>query len=357
MTQSLNRTLLANQLEVALLSDVGCSRSINEDSGLVHILEEGGLFAVADGMGGHNSGDVASQMTVELMKKYYSSYREAVPQRLVRTLEQVNHQVYAEAARPERRGMGTTVTAVAIEQNTAIIANIGDSRTYLFRAGQLELLTRDHSWVAEQLRLGILTEEETVNHRWRSVISNALGSAADLKLDLSGIRLQPEDILLLCSDGLGAVVTDERVIEILNADMGMAATAQILVEEANRGGGPDNITVLLIKVRALSSQTPAYPLPVWQGHHPVLAYELLGDTPRHEKDSIFNTLEEVVEPSKWTGRVVLILLWLIMITIFFVPVPYRVPAIWLLGGVVLALGIQYLRQRRQPTPPSSDENA
>ena len=323
------------QLEVALLTDVGQVRPMNEDSGVAIALPEGGLFVVADGMGGHNAGDVASQMAVRLLQENYLSQKSdspgrTTPERLVKTLEEVNRQVYAEASRPDRRGMGTTVTALAVDGPNALIVNVGDSRVYLLRGGTLTRLTRDHSWVAEQQRRGLLSEEEARNHRWRSVISNALGSTGELKLDLSGLKLEPGDLFLLCSDGLTGVLEDDQLAPFLSADLPLERKVRNLIDAANAGGGPDNITALLVKVQAVPAgqKVPPYELPTLQGDGPVPARSLMG----------VDTLETAPLRPPVSNLPFVIVLYLVLIGVIVAPDPYRtylVPVLFLVGGLVV----------------------
>lgn len=325
-------------LEVALLTDVGQMRPMNEDSGIAIPLPEGGLFVVADGMGGHNAGDVASQMAVRLLQEHYLAHHKGdVPSRLVKTLEEVNKQVYAEASRPDRRGMGTTVTALAVDGPNALIVNVGDSRIYLLRGGSLSQLTRDHSWVAEQQRRGLLSEDEARNHRWRSVISNALGSTADLKLDLSGLKLEPGDLFLLCSDGLTGVLEDSQLAPFLLADLPLERKVRNLVDAANAGGGPDNITALLVKVEAVGGSNRSYELPTLQGDGPVLARTLLG-----------LETEAGVQPLPVPNNLpYVIALYVVLLALVLAPEPYRtalIPVLFLAAGMVAFL---YWRQHRR----------
>jgi len=339
------------QLEVALLTDVGQVRPMNEDSGVAIALPEGGLFVVADGMGGHHAGDVASQMAVRLLQENYLSQKSdspgrTTPERLVKTLEEVNRQVYAEASRPDRRGMGTTVTALAVDGPNALVVNVGDSRVYLLRGGVLTRLTRDHSWVAEQQRRGLLSEEEARNHRWRSVISNALGSTGDLKLDLSGLKLEPGDLFLLCSDGLTGVLEDDQLAPFLMADLPLERKVRNLIDAANAGGGPDNITALLVKVEAVPAgqKIPPYELPTLQGDGPVLARSLMGA----------DTLETAPLRPAVGNLPFVIVLYLVLIGVIVAPDPYRtylVPVLFIVGGLV-AYG--WWRQRQNTEDAQAD---
>jgi PPM family protein phosphatase len=323
-------------LEVTLLSDVGKTRSINEDSGITLPLPEGGLFAVADGMGGHNAGDVASQLAVRLLQESYLESKESTPKRLVRALEGVNEKVYNEASRPDRRGMGTTITTLAVDHGYALVANVGDSRIYLLRGEKLQQLTRDHSWVAEQQRRGLLSEDEARNHRWRSVISNALGSSADLKVDLLGVKLEEGDLFLLCSDGLSGVIDDERLTQFLAANLPLERKARNLIDAANAEGGPDNITALLIRVASLSKRNPSYELPSLQGDGPPLARDLLGE-------SIF------IAPTatKTSFSILPILLWITLIAVIVKP-EFQNGLIPIGVVIILGIGYQYWQSRKNP---------
>ncbi len=326
----------ATLLEVTLLTDVGKARSINEDSGITLPLPEGGLFAVADGMGGHNAGDVASQLAVRLLQESYLENKESTPKRLVRALEGVNEKVYHEASRPDRRGMGTTITTLAVDHGYALVANVGDSRIYLLRGEKLQQLTRDHSWVAEQQRRGLLSEDEARNHRWRSVISNALGSSPDLKVDLLGVKLEEGDLFLLCSDGLSGVIDDDRLTQFLAANLPLERKARNLIDAANAEGGPDNITAMLIRVVSISKKSPSYELPAFQGDGPILARDLLGES-------------AFVAPTttRISYSILPILLWLALIAVIALP-EYQNELAPLAFIIILAIGYQYLRSRQKP---------
>lgn len=254
-------------LKVAMLSDPGRERSLNEDAALVLDLPGGGLFAVADGMGGHAAGDVASRLAIDELREAYQHTLSVTPERLADAVQAANLAVYRHAVGSEA-GMGTTLTAVVVDGAAALIANVGDSRAYLFRGGTLARLTRDHSWVAEQVRLGFLSEEEARAHHWRNVVSNALGSEERVRLDLLGVPLERGDRLLVCSDGLTTVVDDADIAQLLAHAPDLADLPAQLVAAANARGGPDNITVLVIEVRA-AAQRPRYVLPTLSDDGPV----------------------------------------------------------------------------------------
>jgi PPM family protein phosphatase len=237
------------------LSDVGKRRESNEDSFLV---EQGqGLFAVADGMGGHAAGEVASRLAIETLKE--ASDRDTPGRSLGTTDEAGNwlRDAVVEANRriwesirvhEERRGMGTTVVALLRAGDDAIIGHVGDSRIYLLRGGTLHRMTSDHSWVNEQVKLGLLSDDEAQRHPMRNIVTRALGSRPDVVVDLVTAGVLPGDVFVLCSDGLNTMLTDDEIRELLERhrdDPEAASTA--LVHGANLRGGEDNVTVVVIR--------------------------------------------------------------------------------------------------------------
>jgi protein phosphatase len=237
---------------------------VNEDAWARDRLASGEVLLVADGMGGHRAGEVASALAVDTLLEGLRQLSVSPPDRLARAFQRANLAVYQQATRrSESRGMGTTLTAVLLDDQYAIVGHVGDSRAYLVRDGALLQLTRDHSWVAERVRQGLLTEAEAREHRWRNIITNALGSQPQLRLDLSGEELREGDALLVCSDGLTGVLTDEVILEVLRAHAFDPAqrAVEALVEAANAAGGPDNVTAVLARVRGLRPRPKAYSLP------------------------------------------------------------------------------------------------
>ena len=241
-------------IESFLLSDVGKKRNNNEDSCLVFspddlgLLESRGvLFAVADGMGGASAGEYASRKTLEcLCAKYYDKTVHAfVPAALRLAVETANAYVFHESeTKPEYSGMGTTLSAMAILGNWAYIAQVGDSRIYLLRNGkELRQITHDHSLVAEQIRNGLLNETDARNHSLKNLITRAVGIKDSIDVDLYSVELQQNDSLLLCSDGLSNMVSDETLSEFLHADNLEEASNQ-MVQHALDAGGTDNITLI-----------------------------------------------------------------------------------------------------------------
>lgn len=243
------------RLRIAQLSDVGRARDHQEDAVGVFtppdpalLARKGQLLIVADGMGGHNAGEVASQAAVaEIERAYFTAAGDDIPtvlrQALV-TANQTIRQLSQEDA--GRHGMGTTAAVAVVREREVHIANVGDSRVYLLRGGAITQITQDHSWVEEQVRSGVLTPEQARNHPQRNVITRALGTSAAIEPDLFNGVLQEGDVLLLCSDGLSNLVSNAELLEIA----GQAAPEQAarrLVDLANERGGIDNISVIVAR--------------------------------------------------------------------------------------------------------------
>ncbi|HQR46787.1 MAG TPA: Stp1/IreP family PP2C-type Ser/Thr phosphatase [Thermoanaerobaculia bacterium] len=244
------------------LTDVGRKRKHNEDAYLVDA--ERGLFVVADGMGGHAAGEVASRITVESMQEFIASSDDATDSswpfgqgnraasggnRLTAAVEKANEKVMrAVASRPELKGMGTTVVAALVEAQRATLVHVGDSRAYLFRDGELRRLTDDHSWVQEQVNAGILSEDEAKSHPLKNVVTRALGGSPHVSVDLIEVPLRPGDRFLLCSDGLTGMVGDEEIHAFFEAEPSPEGAVRKLVELANERGGVDNVTAIVVDV-------------------------------------------------------------------------------------------------------------
>jgi protein phosphatase len=229
-------------------SDVGQLRSGNEDSFLLD--HDHNLYAVADGMGGHAAGEVASRLAVEALKEAWAegAEGESDDDKMVRGFSVANERIREEVERDAaRHGMGTTLVAAHFEGGEARIANVGDSRAYVLRAGNLRQITTDHSWVREQLDSGKISAEEAANHPFRNVITRALGTRPQVEVDLLNLPLEGGDRLLLCSDGLTGMLEDEEITRILMESSDTQEAVARLVDEANEAGGEDNITVVLIE--------------------------------------------------------------------------------------------------------------
>jgi PPM family protein phosphatase len=233
-------------------SDLGRQRQGNEDNYFVRAP----LFVVADGMGGAQAGEVASQMAVE-------SFDGGLPQGtpaegLVHIIEDANRRIHERSRTDaQRAGMGTTLTAAYVGEGDVTIAHVGDSRAYLLRGGDLTRLTRDHSLVGELVARGKLTEEQAESHPQRSVITRALGPEPAVEVDVQVYQARPGDVILLCSDGLTSMVPESRVKPIL-ADAGSLEQAgRELIAAANEAGGRDNITVVLFRLADVDDGRPA----------------------------------------------------------------------------------------------------
>jgi protein phosphatase len=247
----------------AVASDRGLRREDNEDAYVAR--QDLGLFMVADGMGGHAAGEVASRMAVQAVEAFVSDTRDADPNRtwpfpydpdisldanrLKAGFRLANRRLAAAMAENDAlRGMATTAAAVLLGREGPVVAHVGDSRVYMFREGQLMQVTEDHSWVSEQVRAGILSVADARRHPWRNVVTRALSGGDDPDVEVSDIELKAGDRLLICSDGLSGVVTTERMTEIVGAGLGLDDTCKALIAAANEAGGPDNITVAMLQV-------------------------------------------------------------------------------------------------------------
>jgi serine/threonine protein phosphatase PrpC len=231
------------------LTHTGLQRRENEDAALA----SPPLFVVADGMGGAQAGEVASRIAVD-------AFAEGLPdhgspeERLAAVALTANRRIYELAqSERERAGMGTTLTAVYLGETDLSIAHVGDSRAYLFRDGELSRLTQDHSLMAELIRRGKLTEEEAADHPQRSIITRALGPEPDVTVDTWTYPVRAGDVILLCSDGLTSMVSEAHVAEILRTSAALDRAAQALIDEANRAGGRDNITVILFRLEEVGT--------------------------------------------------------------------------------------------------------
>ncbi|HEX8752689.1 MAG TPA: Stp1/IreP family PP2C-type Ser/Thr phosphatase [Solirubrobacterales bacterium] len=231
--------------EQAVRTDTGRQRSANEDS----LFIRPPLFVVADGMGGAQAGEVASKAAVESFDR---ELPQAPPEELLRETIQAANRTIHEHARsdPNLAGMGTTTTAAYVdpESEEVAIGHVGDSRAYRLRAGKLERLTRDHSLVEEMRRKGQLTDAQAEDHPQRSIITRALGPEPEVEVDLQTVPAQPGDVFLLCSDGLTTMLDEGHVARILGRATSLDSAARALVDEANRAGGRDNITVVLFRL-------------------------------------------------------------------------------------------------------------
>ena len=231
------------------ITDIGKRRSANQDFVYASDQPVGNLsnmLIVADGMGGHNAGDLASRYTVESMVDYIEKAVEKIPIPLL--AEAIHHanELVVEKAKSDKalEGMGTTVVAATVQENYLYVANVGDSRLYLIDQ-EIEQITRDHSLVEEMIRVGELQRKDAKSHPDRNIITRAVGVRTPVKIDFFDIKLEPGDVILLCSDGLTNMVEDEDILRIVKKSSSLKEAAQRLVTEANKNGGKDNISVVL----------------------------------------------------------------------------------------------------------------
>ena len=242
----------------AARTDVGIVRSGNEDNYLM--LADRGVFIVADGMGGHAAGEVASEMAVRIISKELGSLRglndEGVGERLRVSIRAANEAIFDRTlAEHDKRGMGTTVTTLTLLPSRYMIGQVGDSRAYLLRDGRFLQLTKDHSYVQEQVDAGLLTPEQARVHPYSNVITRCVGASNDVVADVYFGSLRPGDVLLLASDGLTGMLEDEQLQKILTSDGGPQAWVDRMITEANRRGGLDNITAIIVRIE--TSDTPS----------------------------------------------------------------------------------------------------
>lgn len=265
------RSLQKLKLAACGKTDTGLKRNHNEDNILVSV--EHGIFAVADGMGGHAAGEVASLAVVETLGRFIEqtgadpnftwpfgrqencSYPENL---LITGIQLANREICVMAENDAKyNGMGTTVAAVYMAAAQVQVAHVGDSRVYIVKNGEFKQITEDHSWVNEQLQRNIITEEEARNHRWRNVITRALGNRPEIEVEIQSLPAEAGDLYMLCSDGLTTMVEDARIAEIIaEGRSNLELCASQLVGEANAAGGFDNISVVLVEVQPPGDNDP-----------------------------------------------------------------------------------------------------
>jgi PPM family protein phosphatase len=240
----------------ATRTDTGRQRNANEDS----LFTRPPIYVVADGMGGAQAGEVASKAAAE---SFDQELPEAPPERLLReTIEAANGTIHQLARKdPALAGMGTTITAAIVDPRSEEVAigHVGDSRAYRLRAGKLEQLTRDHSLVEEMRRKGQLTEAQAEDHPQRSIITRALGPEPEVEVDLQTVSAQAGDVFLICSDGLTTMLDDDHIARLLGRASSMESAVRALVDEANRAGGRDNITVVVFKLEDAAAPAKGNP--------------------------------------------------------------------------------------------------
>jgi protein phosphatase len=246
------------QISVAARTDVGRIRAGNEDSLFADASQSRGLFIVADGMGGHAAGEVASEMAVQIVSQELnglaSIHAAEAHAKVVAALKQANAAIYHRTiAESDKQGMGTTASVLLLSDAGYLIGQVGDSRVYLLREGTLVQLTKDHSYVQEQVDAGYLTPEQARYHPYSNVITRCVGAGENVEPDLYAGVVRAGDVFLVASDGLTGMVDDRRLQQILSSSAAPRRVVDALIAEANGRGGLDNITAILIQVHAVEA--------------------------------------------------------------------------------------------------------
>jgi PPM family protein phosphatase len=260
------------ELVVAARSDVGMIRAGNEDSFFSHVDETGGIFIVADGMGGHAAGEVASEMAVEILRDQLSTLRDLhdrnAADKVMNALRGANLAIYNRTVtETDKQGMGTTASVLLVSGRRYLIGQVGDSRIYLLRDGALRQLTKDHSYVQEQVDAGFLTPEQARYHPYSNVITRCVGASDDVEPDTFAGEARDGDIFLVASDGLTGMVDDRRLHQLLSSRAEPQRIVDSLIAEANGRGGLDNITAILVQVRGtgeVGDTTRTVEAPAWR---------------------------------------------------------------------------------------------
>ncbi len=251
------------RISSAVASHPGLRREENEDSYCRR--PDIGLYVVADGMGGHAAGEVASRLAVEVIEGFINDTRDAdvnttwpfpydpaynlAGNRLKAAFRLANRRIAGAMEQDETlRGMATTAAAVLFGKDAPVVAHVGDSRVYLWRDKFLHQVTQDHSWVGEQVRAGVMSETDARRHPWRNVVTRALSGGDDPDVEVAEIDVRPGDRLLICSDGLSSVVPFDKLEAIVDEKLDLEGTCKKLIDAANEAGGPDNITVAMLQV-------------------------------------------------------------------------------------------------------------
>lgn len=240
-------------------SDIGRKRKSNQDS--ICLDPKHHFYAVADGMGGHNGGDIASQLSVKVMPEFMLKHGDLEPSLLMKEMiQEINRAILQKASdQPELHGMGTTVSAILFSGPQLVIGNVGDSRVYVINHQHIYQLTRDHSFVQEKLNMGIYTRDEAVRDPQKNVLVRSVGFENEVNVDVFSYRINKNDIFLICSDGLHGKVSDADILHLVHQyipDPAVATKAQLdavvneLIRQANENGGQDNISVIVAIAQA-----------------------------------------------------------------------------------------------------------
>jgi PPM family protein phosphatase len=245
-------------LTVAARTDVGMIRSGNEDAFFANATPQLGLFIVADGMGGHAAGEVASEMAVQIVSRELSDvadlHGEEIRERVALALRTANRAIFERTlAESDKQGMGTTASVLMLSGKRYLIGQVGDSRVYMLREGALRQLTKDHSYVQEQVDAGLLTPEQARYHPYSNVITRCVGAGESIDPDTFTGEVKQGDVFLLASDGLTGMVDDRRLQQLLLSRATPRRVVDALIAEANYRGGLDNITAIVVQVQQVDS--------------------------------------------------------------------------------------------------------
>lgn len=235
-------------------SDIGKTRDKNQDAYYISKDDELELYIVADGMGGHKCGEVASRMALDIVKDNFLNSKKSLDNKddvlslIKESIQKANIKIYLESLEmKECYGMGTTITLSYIFKDSILIGHIGDSRAYLIEDGEIEQITEDHSYINQLLKNGTISLEESKVHPKKNIITRAVGTSSIVEVDIFQRKYKEGDILLLCSDGLYNMLTEEEIYRVFNKGLGMQESCEMLTEMANEKGGLDNITIVAIK--------------------------------------------------------------------------------------------------------------
>jgi len=236
-------------MKYAYITDVGKKRTNNEDALFVcNKNDEANVYIVADGMGGHNAGEVASNNVIKIVSSLLCEKDNITPEYIIKAIQTANNEIYEMSkSKEELRGMGTTIVIAIVGKEQMTIAHVGDSRAYLLTKNGIQRLTTDHSWVQELIDTGALSQSEAKDHPHKNVITRAIGIGKDVKVDVLQRNWEVGEKLLLCTDGLNTHLEDDEIYEIVNKNSNIEIAASELVNFANNRGGSDNITVVLVE--------------------------------------------------------------------------------------------------------------
>lgn len=241
-------------MNVIALTDIGCVRSKNQDSFFLSNECDFPLFIMADGMGGHNGGEIASSDAIRIIKGFFLENKEKLTNKknirniIAESIQKANINIYKKSLEiPEYNGMGTTISLCYIFKNHIFIGHVGDSRIYKIENNNILQITEDHSLVNELIKKGEITKEEAKNHPQKNMITRAVGTSFDIEVDILEIKYKKDDKVLLCTDGLFNMVYEDQILEIIRDNTSIKESGEKLVQRAKENGGLDNISIIIIQ--------------------------------------------------------------------------------------------------------------